>query len=623
MPKKQWQRLPLTDLFSHSTAPPAPPEYSTNTNVSKTAPQQPIRAMNMNAYGSQPSRQTPRLQNTQKTAGLGNVLAGGGWGMGLPAANGGSNSAFGPPVSTQPRLSGFAQVMGGGGGQGPIDMRYVYASCSLSQSACHHAWVRSTVTLDHTSTRDEPPVLSHVKQCPTSCEFPTLSGGPRAATTNSQGGVNWNSSAVRVQPPAPQAQQHSQLSQQRAPSAAPSQHSLDHFENQRAGTTNERTGSGEEFPPLGGQVNGDSQQNFSSLATSPDSAIPRTSAPSTQLPIRGPGNFPTQQQAPIGSAQQNPHPQQSQTSQNMTQPSSSPSSGIKKYSDMTEGEKYGMLGLEALLNARRNIEAGLPHDTTLPAAELNGVMMGQDVSVLGMDLDSPDPILPTFTPFPSQVSSGSQFNYHDQFTVPEYTLPSAYTVTNVPQISSRISAMSDGKLHIFLNHMRTNTYSTATETLFMMFFLSPGDNDQELAAMELSAREWRWHKVLRQWLQKDSPANLTQASAIVDLATNTPIGTQPVRVAERVERGVYVFFDPTNWRRERREFTLDYDQLDFRSGVQQPTAGPGINGSNTAQQGNSMGVPPGMMGSGVGAVGGSVGGAVGSGHGGSSQIQST
>lgn len=78
----------------------------------------------MNAYGSQVSRQTPRLQNTQKTAGLGN-LGGGGWGMGLPAASGGSGSAFGPAVSTQPKLSGFAQVMGGGSGQAPIDMRYV------------------------------------------------------------------------------------------------------------------------------------------------------------------------------------------------------------------------------------------------------------------------------------------------------------------------------------------------------------------------------------------------------------------------------------------------------------------------------------------------------------------
>lgn len=136
--------------------------------------------------------------------------------------------------------------------------------------------------------------------------------------------------------------------------------------------------------------------------------------------------------------------------------------------------------------------------------------------------------------------------------------------------------------------------------------------------MELSAREWRWHKVLRQWLQKDTPANLTQASAIVDLATNTPIGTQPVRVAERVERGVYVFFDPTNWRRERREFTLDYDQLDFRIGAQQPAAGPGMNGGIAVQQSNGVGVPPGIMGAGT--VGGPVNGAVGSGQGGSSQI---
>lgn len=51
---------------------------------------------------------------------------------------------------------------------------------------------------------------------------------------------------------------------------------------------------------------------------------------------------------------------------------------------------------------------------------------------------------------------------------------------------------------------------------------------------------------------------------IIDLTSGAPIAVQPVRVSERVERGVYVFFDVMNWRRERREFVLNYDELDQR-----------------------------------------------------------
>ncbi|KAK4544046.1 hypothetical protein LTR36_004544 [Oleoguttula mirabilis] len=101
-----------------------------------------LRSMNMNTYGvatqqqqQQPAaRQPSRLQNTQKTA-LGNGLGGGGWGgMGgggggagfggaLPSGGGmGGSGGLGQAPTPAP-LRGFAQVMGGGSGQGPIDMR--------------------------------------------------------------------------------------------------------------------------------------------------------------------------------------------------------------------------------------------------------------------------------------------------------------------------------------------------------------------------------------------------------------------------------------------------------------------------------------------------------------------
>ena len=93
----------------------------TNTNTGSAT--QPLRPINMNTYPTQqPSRQPPRLQNVNKS-GLGNG-AGAGWGgFGLPGF-GGLGGAQGLASQGRPgQLSGFAQVMGGGGGQAPIDMR--------------------------------------------------------------------------------------------------------------------------------------------------------------------------------------------------------------------------------------------------------------------------------------------------------------------------------------------------------------------------------------------------------------------------------------------------------------------------------------------------------------------
>ena len=118
-----------------------------------------------------------------------------------------------------------------------------------------------------------------------------------------------------------------------------------------------------------------------------------------------------------------------------------------------------------------------------------------------------------------------------------------------------------------------------TETLFSIFYQSPRDIKQEMAATELSARDWRWHKVLRQWLQKDTrEVNSASALPVLDLTHGAaPIGAPPLRVDDHTERGVYVFFDAANWRRERREFILDYDQLDHRA-----VAGALANGGGAA-----------------------------------------
>ncbi|KAK3696869.1 transcriptional regulator [Vermiconidia calcicola] len=477
--------------------------------------------LNMNSFAAaqqqQPTRQTPRLQNTNKT-GLGNGSGSGWGGFGMPSSGtggavggggfGGLGGVAAAPGLGQPRpgqLSGFAQVMGGGGQQGPIDMS----------------------------------------------DFPSLSGGPRPQQSNSTA-TGWNSSAIRQPPVQQQQSQAPQPQQQRAPSAAPSQQSIDQFDGQRSQqpSSADRAGGGDDFPPLGGGlgggVNGDAfgqppnGVNNGNIG-SPEMQQPRINGQQSQLPIRE--SSATYQQTP-----QLPNTQQQATSQSQPQPPSNAqpppvSSGVKKYGDMTEKEKWGLPGLMAAFEARRQAEGGGQVDDTLPMAMRSAIIMGHDLNSLGMDLDSAEPLYPTFTPFQAIGSSGSTFDFHERQLIPDFTLPSAYTVTNVPPLSSRTSAMSD-------------------ETLFSIFYQNPRDTLQEHAATELIAREWRWHKLLRQWLQKDTRETSSSSLPLVDLTNGAPVGTQPIKTSERGEKGVYVFFDAMNWRRERRWLELDYEYLE-------------------------------------------------------------
>lgn len=118
--------------------------------------------------------------------------------------------------------------------------------------------------------------------------------------------------------------------------------------------------------------------------------------------------------------------------------------------------------------------------------------------------------------------------------------------------------------------------------------------------MELTARDWRWHKVLRQWLQKDSrESNANSSLPLIDLTNGAPVGAPPVRLGDRTERGVYIFFDAPNWRRERREFVLDYEQLDHRH-----TSPVGMTNGAAAPPGPSIGATQiGTQPSGIGSSG--------------------
>lgn len=202
----------------------------------------------------------------------------------------------------------------------------------------------------------------------------------------------------------------------------------------------------------------------------------------------------------IGRSDLGQRPQQSQFDQTFgaENSSSSPNAQIplhKKLSDMSDSERYGLPGLLSMI--------------PLESPDYSSLAMGQDLTVLGLDLSRPDnsPLHPTFgSPF---VESNAK-----PVIPPDFTLPAAYTVTNVPPLHSKMNSFS-------------------AETLLAIFYQFPRDILQELAAQELYNRDWRWHIKLQQWMMKD------------------PDLPQPVRTTPTQERGWYLFFDVTNWRRER------------------------------------------------------------------------
>ena len=427
-------------------------------------------------------------------------------------------------------------------------------------------------------------------------DFPTLSGGPRPQQSNAIT-AGWSTNSA-IRQPSTQQQPLGQQSQQRAPSAAPSQQSLDQYDAQRSQppTAPDRAGSGDDFPPLGQlNLNGDAfgQSNgLGSAVGSPDMQQPRMNGQQGQFPAReGSGAF--QQHPATSNDQQQPQMQSQLSTNNQQQPR--PASNVKRYADMTEKEKYGLGGLEAAFEYRRATENGEAKDETLPPDLKSSVIFGQDLSTLGMDLDSPDPLYPTFTPFPAVGSSSSEFNFHDRHMVPDYTLPSAYTVTNVPSLSSRMSALQDGKAEDCYPRSYTYQLTSLAETLFSIFYQNPRAVEQELAAQELMNREWRWHKVLRQWLQRDS-ANMSSNNGsssqlpMRDLTNGQPPGVPSIRLGERGEKGVFIFFDAMNWRRERRWLDLYFEDLEPIRGPAMVNGGaPGMGGPVGRSQGQDMG----------------------------------
>ncbi|SJX60571.1 related to CDC36-transcription factor [Sporisorium reilianum f. sp. reilianum] len=168
-------------------------------------------------------------------------------------------------------------------------------------------------------------------------------------------------------------------------------------------------------------------------------------------------------------------------------------------------DRFGLLGLLSLIKSSD--------------PDLSMLSMGVDLQTFGLNLNQSDPLHPSF------ITPWSENNMLASLRVePEFTLPSCYNVQPPPPAQSKIASFSD-------------------ETLFFIFYSTPRDVLQEVAAQELYARNWRYHKELHVWLTKEQ-------------------NTEPTQKTPTYERGTYVFFDPSVWEKVSKNFHLMYEMLE-------------------------------------------------------------
>ncbi|KAK7431479.1 transcriptional regulator [Neonectria magnoliae] len=192
------------------------------------------------------------------------------------------------------------------------------------------------------------------------------------------------------------------------------------------------------------------------------------------------------------------------SAENAKEETENPNPGaIDPLAGMPAVDKWGIKGLRTLMNNYPDYHA---------------MVVGMDPTSLGLDMGSQEL-------FSTQIYS----LFDDAAPRPtahtgKFRLPDCYSVTNVQPIESKIQSFNE-------------------ETLFWIFYSCPADFKQQMAAVELHSRNWRWHKKMQVWLTKDE--HMT-----------------PQILSPNHERGYYIVWDTGNWRKERREFTLHYGDLD-------------------------------------------------------------
>ncbi|CAI6354765.1 unnamed protein product [Macrosiphum euphorbiae] len=197
------------------------------------------------------------------------------------------------------------------------------------------------------------------------------------------------------------------------------------------------------------------------------------------------------------------------------------------------GSTVPKLGVQTSLNDGKvtNIPSSMLRDqfgiigqlVTMRTAEydpkLVALTFGQDLTSLGMNLNSPENIYETFAgPF-----ENSPLEPHNI----EFDVPDEYKIH-----------------HKIKNKLAPIKFSEYKEDLlFYLFYTHFGDGIQMAVASELRTRGWRYHIKQHIWI---TPVSISSTSEMDD----------------KFERGTFYVFDVALWRKVPRELMLDHTMLD-------------------------------------------------------------
>jgi len=184
-----------------------------------------------------------------------------------------------------------------------------------------------------------------------------------------------------------------------------------------------------------------------------------------------------------------------------TTPGTNATSGSNASSGTSGGAIGGDYGLLGLLSVIRMTDA-----------DRNRLALGSDLTVLGLNLNSPDVLYSTF---------GGPFSDKPATKEPHYQLPMCYYM--------QPPALKTGHLSKF-----------QLETLFYIFYALPKDVLQAYAAQELYTREWRYHAESKLWFKRatgnssDVTVGGNGGSANSNSSSSSP---------------QYIYFDINTWER--------------------------------------------------------------------------
>ncbi|WWC99715.1 hypothetical protein V866_006620 [Kwoniella sp. B9012] len=159
------------------------------------------------------------------------------------------------------------------------------------------------------------------------------------------------------------------------------------------------------------------------------------------------------------------------------------------------------------------------------------LVFGEELEELGMDISGEEALYPSFVTPWADANSLTQPPRIEE----SYHIPQCYNV-HAPPVSTKLPNFTE-------------------DTLFLAFYMSPGDVLQLEVAEELYARGWRYHTDLQTWITSPTLPSID----LVSLQQSSNEGS-PQWI-----RGPFMYLDTRTWTKQRtnEEFTIDANLLEI------------------------------------------------------------